>query len=247
VTGFELAVVVVGFVAGSIAALAGFGVGSLLTPLLVSTYGGRGAVALVALPHAVATAIRLWRLRHEIAWPALGRFGAASAAGGLIGALLFTRARGVVLMVLLAALLIVVGSLQLGGWAARWRVAPPWAPLAGAVSGLFGGLVGNQGGLRSAGLLALGLGARPFIATSAAIALLVDLVRLPIYIVSDGALLLDAWRVGAAATAGVVVGTFVGTRLLLRLSEATFRRVVGALLLLLGAWLAIQGTAPSYE
>jgi uncharacterized membrane protein YfcA len=45
----------------------------------------------------------------------------------------------------------------------------------------------------------------------------------------------------------VVVGTFVGTRLLLRLSEATFRRVVGASLLLLGAWLAIQGTAPSYE
>jgi uncharacterized membrane protein YfcA len=237
---FELLVAGVGVVAGGVASLAGFGVGSLLTPLLIPTFGGRAAVALVALPHAIATASRLWHMRRDIAWSALTGFGTASAAGGLAGALLFTRVEGPVLILVLAALLVVVGMLQLTGQASRLRMDPAWAPAAGAASGLFGGLVGNQGGLRSAGLLSLGLTARPFVATGAAIALLVDLVRVPIYIVSDGATLVDAWRIGVAATLGVVIGTFAGTRLLLHLSETTFRRVVGVSLVGLGVWLMVQ-------
>ena len=128
-----------------------------------------------------------------------------------MGALLYTQLGGTFLTWLLAILLIVVGLLQLTGRSSRLQIKPPWSPVAGAASGLFGGLVGNQGGLRTAGLLSLGLAARPFVATSAAIALMVDLVRVPIYIVSDGATLLAAWRIGLAATIGVVIGTFAGT------------------------------------
>ena len=237
---FEWLVAGVGIVAGAVAAIAGFGVGSLLTPLLIPTFGGRAAVALVALPHAIATALRLWRMRRDIAWATLTGFGAASAAGGLVGAILFTQVSGPQLTAVLAVLLIAVGGLQLAGRASHLRIVPSWAPAAGAASGLFGGLVGNQGGLRSAGLLSLGLTARPFVATGAAIALLVDLVRVPIYIVSDGTTLLSAWRIGVAATVGVVIGTFAGTHLLLRLSESTFRRVVGVSLVGLGVWLMLQ-------
>jgi uncharacterized membrane protein YfcA len=240
VGGFELTVAAVGVLAGAVASLAGFGVGSLLTPLLIPAFGGRAAVALVALPHTIATALRLWHLRQDIVWPVLKGFGTASAAGGLAGALLYTQLGGVFLTSLLAILLVIVGVLQITGRSSALHIQPRWASIAGMAAGLFGGLVGNQGGLRTAGLLSLGLTARPFVATGAAIALLVDSMRVPIYIVSEGATLLQGWRIGVAATVGVVIGTFAGTQLLVRLSETTFRRVVGASLVALGGWLMIQ-------
>jgi uncharacterized membrane protein YfcA len=233
-------VALVGMAAGAVAAVAGFGVGSLLTPFLVPSFGGKTAVALVAFPHAIATAIRLWRLRAAIDWRILKAFGTASAAGGLTGAWLFTQAAGSMLAVVLGVLLMAVGGIQLAGLAVRLRIAPAWSALAGALSGLFGGLVGNQGGIRSAALLGFDLPARVFVATGGAIALIVDAVRLPVYLVSQGHAILDAWRVVLVATIGVVAGTFAGTSILFRLSERTFGRVIGTMLLALGAWLLWQ-------
>src|SRR5918999_4309358 len=49
--------------AGAIASVSGFGIGSLLTPLLMLSMPATHAVAVLALPHAWATGIRLVRLR----------------------------------------------------------------------------------------------------------------------------------------------------------------------------------------
>ena len=234
---FDLAVAAVGALSGALAALAGFGVGSLLTPLLTTRFDAKLAVALVAVPHAIATALRLWRLRADVSWPVLRGFGAFSAVGGLVGAYVFTQAPSVLLARVLGCLLIVVGTLELAGLAQRFRVHGMWALLAGGLSGLFGGMVGNQGGVRSAGLLAFDLTPRSFVATAAAIAMLVDAVRLPIYLWDEGADVLVAAPILVIATAGVVIGTFAGTHLLLRMPARLFRRVVGAVLLPLGIWL----------
>jgi uncharacterized membrane protein YfcA len=234
---FELTVAVVGFVAGVVAALAGFGVGSLLTPLLTSRFDAKLAVALVAIPHAVATAVRLWRLRGEISWPVLKRFGTASAVGGLVGAYVFTQVAAGVLATVLGVLLIAVGTAELFGLVPRLRLRAGWALVAGAISGIFGGMVGNQGGVRSAGLLAFQLSPREFVATAAAIALIVDVVRLPLYLWNDGHRLAAEVPILIIATGGVVVGTFAGTSLLLRLEPRMFRRAIGAILVALGVWL----------
>jgi uncharacterized membrane protein YfcA len=237
---FDIAIVVVGIAAGAVASIAGFGVGSLLTPLLATTAGAKLAVALVSVPHAIATLLRLWRLRHDISWPVLRGFGIASAAGGLAGAYVFTQARADVLGRILGALLIFVGGAELAGVAKRFRVSDRWAWMAGAASGMFGGMVGNQGGIRSAGLLTFGLAPRAFVATAAAIALIVDAVRVPVYALSEGAAMLASWRVMLIATVGVVIGTFAGAGILMRLPADTFRRVVGAVLLVLGVWMVTQ-------
>ena len=233
-------VLVVGALAGAVSAIAGFGVGSLLTPLLLSTVNARAAVAAVAIPHAIGTALRLWRLRTEVAFDVLRGFGMASALGGLAGAVIFTRVRSALLAAILGALLAVVGTIQLGGWATRFRMPGPWAWLAGAASGFFGGLVGNQGGLRSAGLLTFGLTPRQFVATAAAIALMVDCVRVPVYVLTEREALARMWIVMMVATVGVVAGTFAGTGLLLRLSERTLARAIGIVLIVLGASLLVS-------
>jgi uncharacterized membrane protein YfcA len=67
--------------AGGIAAISGFGIGSLLTPLLAIGFGTKTAVLLVSLPHATATTLRFWILRRAVDRRVLLTFGTASAVG----------------------------------------------------------------------------------------------------------------------------------------------------------------------
>lgn len=48
---FELAVVIVGFLAGMTASVAGFGIGSFLIPLVSTQTGAKIAIALMSVPH----------------------------------------------------------------------------------------------------------------------------------------------------------------------------------------------------
>jgi ABC-type anion transport system duplicated permease subunit len=63
---FFVAVFIVAILSGTTAAVVGFGVGSLMTPLLAIRFGTTTAVALVTLPHAAATAVRCCRLRAHV-------------------------------------------------------------------------------------------------------------------------------------------------------------------------------------
>jgi uncharacterized membrane protein YfcA len=226
-------------VAGAVAALAGFGIGSLLTPVLAATVGARLAVSLVAVPHAVGTAVRLWALRDAIDRSVLLTFGLASAAGGLVGAVLHGSLSSGGLSAVLGVLLIVAGTLELTGLGRRLRFPGPWAIVAGAASGAFGGLVGNQGGIRSAALLRFDLAPRVLVATATASAILVDAARLPIYLATSSNEMVDHWPTIAIMIIGVVVGTVIGAPLMRRLPERIFRRALAVLLILLGAGLLV--------
>lgn len=226
---------VVSIIAGAIAAVAGFGIGSLLTPVLAASTGTKTAVALVALPHIVATALRLWMLGAAIDRQVLKTFGVASAVGGLAGALLHATFSSPVLSIVLGALLIFSGASEFIGLARRLRFRGPSALVAGVASGAFGGLVGNQGGIRTAALLRFDLGPRALIATATASALLVDLARTPVYMATSGAAIADHLGVVSLMSAGVVLGTLAGAPILRRLPAPLFRRVLAGLLIGLGA------------
>ena len=240
---FESALFVVAAAAGAVAAVVGFGIGSLLTPTLALQVGTRTAVAAVSLPHVIGTALRFWLVRSDVDRSVLWRFGLTSAAGGLAGALLSAAASGRALATVFGALLVFAGATQITGHAQRWRFKGGVAWIAGAASGFFGGLVGNQGGIRSAALLGFDVSKQRFVATATAIALVVDAARVPIYIATEREPVIAIWRLVAVAIIGVVVGTLVGERLLSRVPERQFRRIVGAIILLLGAAILIRGRA----
>src|SRR5712672_1345929 len=103
----------------------------------------RVAVAAVSVPHLAGTALRFWLVRQHVDRRVLGSFGLASAAGGLIGALFQTRASNAFLAWLLAGLLTLAGVSELLGLVRRVRLGRAGAWAAGALSGAFGGLVGN--------------------------------------------------------------------------------------------------------
>jgi uncharacterized membrane protein YfcA len=231
---FVLLAALVGFVAGSVASVAGFGIGSLLTPLLGGRFGVKAAVALVSLPHFAATVLRAWRLRREVDRRVLWQFGLASAAAGLVGALLQDRLGGRALGIVFGGLLVLAGVTGALGLSSRVRFGRRAAWIAGLLSGALGGLVGNQGGIRSAALFGFDVRKEAFVATATAIGVVVDLARVPVYVATQGPVLLREWRLVAAATAGALVGTLAGERVLRRVPERWFRLIVSLLVLALG-------------
>lgn len=234
---FLAAVFAIAVLSGATASIVGFGIGSLLTPLLALRFGMDTAVAAVALPHAVATAIRCWRLRQSIDATVLRRFGLLSAAGGLAGALVYTVLDAGALKRVLGALLVLTSSAQFSGLATRWHPRGATVALLGLGSGFFGGIAGNQGGLRAAALSAFRLSPLAFVATSTATGLLVDAARTPVYLYSAGSTLASLWLPITIATAGVTAGTLLGERVLLGMSKDRFRQAVAAAIGLLGLWL----------
>jgi uncharacterized membrane protein YfcA len=231
----DLILALVGILAGGVAAVSGFGIGSLLTPVLALEVGTKLAVAAVAVPHVVGTALRFWLLRAHVDWRVVRSFGVTSALGGLAGALLQARASSRVLAAVFGILLILAGLTELTGWieSVRWGRRAAW--VAGALSGALGGLVGNQGGIRTAAMLGYDVPKESFVATATVIALFVDAARLPVYLATQGEDIAGVWPQVLIATAAVVLGTHLGKYVMGRLSQVMFRRVIALLLLGLGA------------
>jgi len=233
-------VVLASVVAGAIASVSGFGIGSILTPLLANFVGMKLAVAVVSVPHFLGTALRLALVREHIDKKVLVKFGITSAIGGLLGALLHVWLRSVVLSYVLGALLVFAGVIGVTRIGERMRFGRTAGWIAGALSGIFGGLVGNQGGIRSAALMGFEVSKESFVATATAIALLVDVFRMPVYAAAQYRNLIAVWPAMLLATIGVVIGTLAGKPLLQRVPERSYRTIVSMIILALGIWMLVH-------
>jgi uncharacterized membrane protein YfcA len=239
--GFETLLVAAAVAAGAVAAITGFGIGSLLTPALTMQLDARVAVAAVSIPHVIGTAFRFWLLRATVDRRVLLSFGLTSAAGGVTGALLQRQFAASWLLIVFGSLLLFTAAAEISGFGRRMRFRGPAAWIAGALSGLLGGLVGNQGGIRSAALLGVDLPKTTFVGTATAVALMVDGARLPIYLWHLGDRLFELRFWIGLATLGVLLGTLLGYRLLARIPERWFRRIVAVVLAVLGSAMLARG------
>ena len=112
----------------------------------------------------------------------------------------------------------------------------------GVVSGFVAGLLGTGGAIRGMTLAAFGLTKEVFIATSAVIDFGVDLSRGAIYFSNGFVHLHDLPYIGILLVISII-GTFVGKKILTKISEERFRRIVLlsifsiALLTVIGLWL----------
>ena len=171
----------------------------------------------------MGTTARFVGLRQKVDRGIFLNFGILSAAGGLTGALLNARAGSHALSIVFGGLLLFAALSGLTGFVDRMRFGRRSAWISGALSGFFGGLVGNQGGIRSAGLLGFDIRKEALVATATAIGLIVDGARMPVYLVIESRGIFSAWPMLIATIAGVLLGTFWGVRLLRRIEERTFQ------------------------
>jgi len=107
-------------------------------------------------------------------------------------------------------------------------------------SGFLGGLSGHQGALRSAFLLRAGLTKDAFIGTGVVIACVVDLSRLTVYfqhfVLAD--LAANAPILLTAVTAAFL-GSFLGSRVLKKVTLAAVQLIVGLMLFLVALALGL--------
>jgi uncharacterized membrane protein YfcA len=234
---FHSALLILAVVSSATAAVIGFGIGSLLTPFLLLRLEPAMAVAVVALPHLLATVIRFVQHRQSLDRNVILRFGLPSAAGGFSGAWLQGVFDETWLFVILGGLLVATAVANVtrgfGGWVPGTTVAL----VLGFLSGLFGGLVGNQGGLRAAGLLAFNLAPRPYLATGTAVALLIDAARTPVYLARAGGELFRHGDLLWTAAAGCVLGSLFGEKLFFGIPADRYRTLVSIAVGVLGLWL----------
>jgi uncharacterized membrane protein YfcA len=251
-----LVVSVVALGATALTLFSGFGLGTQLLPAFALVFPVEVAVAATAVVHLANNLFKLALLGRHADRRVVLRFGLPALCGAAAGAWLLTaladlpalarfsagaRAFTVTGPKLAIGMLIVVFALiELSPRAERWSVAPRWLPAGGLLSGFCGGLSGHQGALRSAFLLQVGLDKRAFIGTGVACAVLVDLARLAVYgfaFAAATSALRDpaVARLVALATGCAFAGALLGVRLLGKVTLSAVRRLVGALLILLGA------------
>jgi uncharacterized membrane protein YfcA len=194
---FDLLIFAASVAAGVIAAISRFGIGSVLTPLVSIHTDTKLAIAILSIPHLVGTFVRFVTLRSKINGSLALTLGVASAIGGLAGAVLNSYANAPALTYVLAALLVFAGISGITGMAERLELKGMWKWIGGFVSAVFGGMVGNQGVVRSAAMLGFRLSKESFIATATAIALVVDGARMPVYFITDHERIFRAMAAGA--------------------------------------------------
>lgn len=238
---FDFFLLIISIVAGTVASVSGFGIGSLITPFLALKLDTKVAIALVSIPHFIATALRLWLLRGHIDKKVLIHFGMLSAVGGLLGALLNSVFSPTALTLILGTILIFAGSMGAFGIVEKIRFGRRIAWAMGVLSGLLGGLVGNQGGIRSAALLGFNIQRESFVATATAIGVIVDTVRMPIYFSAGHPSILEQKDYLILATLGCIVGTFLGLSVLKRIPERKFKKIVSVLIFFLGCFMTYKG------
>lgn len=236
------------FLASGLTLFSGFGLGTLLLPVMVLFFPVDLAIALTAVVHALNNGFKCWLLGRHADGAVVLKFGLPAILAALIGArallylsdlppLLHYQVWGreadiMPVKLVVAVLMVVFAVLELAPRRAPLALTPRFLPLGGVVSGFFGGLSGHQGALRSAFLLRAGLTKESFIATGVVISLMVDIPRIVMYGATLPGLHLGDYRLLiAAAVLAAFGGAWLGNRLLTKMTLRLVQLLVALMLL----------------
>jgi uncharacterized protein len=236
----------------------GFGLGTLLMPAFALFFPVPVAIAATAVVHLANNLFKVALVGRLADRGVLVRFALPAVVAAFVGAALLETVAGAAPLASyelggevheVTAVGLVIGLIIVGF--AVFELAPRTRelsfdrrclPLGGLLSGFFGGLSGNQGAFRSAFLINIGLSKEAFIGTGIVSAVVVDVARLLVYgiafySVSFGEVA-DIAGLVVAATLAAFAGSFVGARLMPRVTLASVRRIVGVMLMAVGLGLA---------
>ena len=229
----ELLLVAIGsFLAAALTVPAGFGLSTILTPLVLLLMGPHEAVAVVAVVHGAHNAGKFAALRESVDFEAFRRYGVWLVLGAILGAALQNEVPQKPLLALIGAFLVSLPLLSMSeGWTG-YRIPEANDSLGGFGSGFMGGLTGHQGALRAMCLTRRLPDKMTYAATASVLALCVDLSRVPVYLLFR----YDEMSQHAALTLVLVISALIGVRVgktwLERLkSEWIHRGVMGGIVL----------------
>ncbi|MBK9187835.1 MAG: sulfite exporter TauE/SafE family protein [Phycisphaerales bacterium] len=238
--------------------VSGFGLGTLLLPAFAVFFPLEIAIAATGVVHLVNNLFKLGLVARWASREVVLRFGIPAILAAMAGGACMTLITRIApihtyrvgtleanitwLRLVIAALLAGFAALELWPAYQRLGLSRRALPVGGVLSGFFGGISGMQGALRAPFLLRAGLTREQFVGTTNVISTMVDVTRLLVYALGFAVItraridpLVETWRtpalIGAACLAGFL-GSYVGARLITKVTLQAVRRIVAALLFL---------------
>lgn len=235
-----LLLVAVAFLASVVSAVAGFGGAVILLPVLTLAFGVRDAVPILTVAQLIGNSSRVWFNRRDINWPVVGWFTLGGVPFAVVGGIVFAKASLPALTRLIGAFLLVAVAYRLVGPRTtaplpRWSFAP-----IGAVGSFLSALAGSVGPLTAPFFLGFGLVKGAYIGTEAMTAVVMHATKVGVYGTTDLMTVKNA-GVGVLLGAVMVAGAYSGKRVVDRVSEGTFVRLIEALLVVAGVYFLVAG------
>lgn len=219
------------FLVAIAATVVGFGSATMLTPLAAMFFDMKKAIVLVAFFHFFANVSRIGLFRGNICWRLIPWYGGPLLISCFVGAWLVRYLPSDTLRLVFGVFLVLYTLSSVLSPKVTLSPRNAVAVCGGLASGFLSGLLGTGGAVRTVFLEVFGLDRDSYIATSASLALMADLTRIPIYLTTgavnphrDDIMLIPLLIVVAYG------GTVVGKRLAQSIPQDKFRYVVlGAL------------------
>lgn len=229
-----------GLAASTLAGVTGFGGAAVLLPVLIWLFGPRSAVPILTVAQLIGNGSRVWFNRGELQWRVVGWFALGGVPMALLGGYLFAVAPLPMLTRLLGGFLLLV---------VVWRHLPlkPFKPFPapafagiGAGSSFLSALLGSVGPIMAPFFLAFGLVKGAYIGTEALSTVVMHVTKLIAYrqtaVLTGRDVLL-----GLALGPIMVLGSFLGKRIVDRLPEKVFVALIEIVLIVAGLGFLLRG------
>jgi uncharacterized membrane protein YfcA len=208
-----------------IGTVAGFGTSTIFLPIALLFVDFKTALVLVAISHISGSLGATAFFRHGLDKRLILLFGVPSIILTILGAYLVTYIPQNILEIILGVSLLIFSIYSLVRPDFRVSASKINTVFGGSLSGFLQGLVGIGGPLRGAFLISYNLDKFKYIATLAAIAVIIDATRIPIYFSNN---LLEPqfyYYVPFLAVVGVA-GSYTGKRIVQKIPQNIFKKVV---------------------
>lgn len=234
----------------------GFGLGTILTPVMMIFLPVELAIALTGVVHFFNNIFKLFLVGRYAVKSVLIRFGIPAVLAAFLGAWillsipdaspLYSYTIGgrfievYPVKFIISIILIFFATFDLIPYFSKMQFDKKYLPAGGLLSGFFGGLSGNQGALRSAFLIRAGLSKQGFIGTAVVVSAFVDFTRLSVYstrFLESG--LGQYWHYVLFGTLAAISGAYLGNILLKKITLQFLHITVAVMLILLSLALAL--------
>jgi uncharacterized membrane protein YfcA len=243
-------ITIAAFLVAILTFFSGFGLGTILTPVFMLFFPVELAVALTGIVHFCNNLFKLFLVGAKADKNVLLRFGLPAVLAAFAGAWLLLQIKDLQplfsyrigsnlidvypVKFIVSLLLLSFAIIELLPYFKHLQFNKNKLPVGGILSGFFGGLSGNQGALRSAFLIKAGLSKETFIGTAVVVSTFVDFTRLSVYASRFNKVEIEENIVLIiCAVAGGITGSYIGLKLLKKVTLEIIQKSVAVLLIVL--------------
>lgn len=229
----------IAFLAATVSGAAGFGGALLLLPVLTEVVGIKAAVPILTIGQTFGNASRVWFGRQELKWKPILLFLLTAIPLTIIGSYLFTIIDSKKVKIGIGVFLILLVGYR---WIKTKKIVlgDKGMLIGGGLTGFLSGLAGSAGPFGAAFFLGLNLTATAYVASEAFTALTMHLTKTIVY--NKYSLIgLTELYYGLFIGIAMILGSWVGKKIIENLSREKFIILVEILLVISGLQMILTG------